>query len=213
MQSSNSYVGLTRVPTRLLVVGGIHLAVVWALINGLHIRTGAADGPGDITTQFLEQERPAPETIIPPAVPRTTIKLTEQPLLPDVPNIINTDSDTAITPAPPPEFHDPGPPAIAEPQTLVTGAAVDPRHPLTQPDYPMSSRRLDEQGKVALSVLVGPDGHVLEVKVTQSSGSPRLDQAAVNEARAHWRLRPATRNGVPFEQWLTLGVVFRLENR
>ena len=61
MQSSNSYVGLVRVPTRLLVVGGLHLAVVWALINGLHIRTGAADSPGDITTEFLEPHQPPPE--------------------------------------------------------------------------------------------------------------------------------------------------------
>jgi len=186
--------------------------VIWALINGLHVRTGTAAAPGDITTEFLEQDRPAPDTIIPPDVPRTPIKLTEQALLPDVPNI-NTDGDTAITPPPPLEYHDPGPPVIAATETFVTGAAVDPRHPLTQPDYPMPARRLDEQGKVALSVLVGTDGHVRDVKVMQSSGSPRLDQAAVSEARAHWRLRPATRNGVPFEQWLNLGVVFRLENR
>jgi hypothetical protein len=51
------------------------------------------------------------------------------------------------------------------------------------------------------------------MKVAESSGSSRLDQAAMSEARSHWRLRPATRNGVPFEQWLTLRVVFHLENR
>jgi protein TonB len=193
----------------LLVVGAIHLAVIWALINGLHVRAGAAIQPADITAEFLRQDRPPPEPVIAPEHPRT-IEFTAQPLpMPEHINInINTDSDMAITPPPAVEFQDPG-----QPETVVTGAAVDPRHPLTQPDYPMSARRLDEQGKVALSVLVGTDGHVLEVKVAQSSGSPRLDQAAVNEARAHWRLRPATRNGVPFEQWLTLGVVFRLENR
>ena len=60
---------------------------------------------------------------------------------------------------------------------------------------------------------VGTDGRVMDAKVAQSSGFPRLDEAAVKEARSHWRLRPAMRNGVPFEQWLTLGVVFRLENQ
>jgi hypothetical protein len=35
----------------------------------------------------------------------------------------------------------------------------------------------------------------------------------VSEALQHWRLRPATRNGSAFEQWLTLKVVFRLEDR
>jgi hypothetical protein len=45
----------------------------------------------------------------------------------------------------------------------------------------------------------------------QSSGSGLLDQAAISEARHHWRLRPATRAGVPFESWYTLRVVFRIE--
>ena len=210
MQSSNSYVGLTRVPTRLLVVGGIHLAVIWALMNGLHVPLAVAERPADITATMVDRTPPPTEKFIPPEVQHTTIK--QQPLLPDVPNI-NAESDTAITPPPPMDLPDPGLPVFAEPQPMVTGAAVDPRHPLTQPDYPMSARRLDEQGKVALTVLVGTDGHVRDVRIAQSSGSTRLDEAAVTEARAHWRLRPATRNGVPFEQWLTLGVIFRLENR
>jgi TonB family protein len=54
---------------------------------------------------------------------------------------------------------------------------------------------------------------VHDAKVARTSGSDRLDQAAVSEAKARWHLRPATRDGRPFEQWLTLRVVFRLENR
>jgi protein TonB len=77
----------------------------------------------------------------------------------------------------------------------------------------MSSRRLGEAGALALDILVGADGHVRDAKVSQSSGYDRLDQAAVSEAKQHWHLRPATRNGVPFEQWLTLKVVFRFEDR
>jgi protein TonB len=85
--------------------------------------------------------------------------------------------------------------------------------PLTQPPYPLASVRSGEEGALVLDVLVGNDGRVLDAKVSRSSGSARLDQAALNEAKAHWRLRPATRDGRPFEQWLTLRVVFRLENR
>ena len=99
------------------------------------------------------------------------------------------------------------------PASVVTDAAVDPRHPLTQPPYPPGAIRGNEEGALNLSVLVGTDGRVRDVKVAESSGSSRLDQAAMSEARSHWRLRPATRNGVPFEQWLTLRVVFHLENR
>ena len=211
MQSSNSYVGLTRVPTRLLVVGGIHLAVVWALINGLQMRT-APEKPTPFTVTMSDDTPRPPEQVPTPDVPARQVNYIPTPVVAEFPPETPDRERTITVPTdavPPPTLHT----VPAEPEPVVTGAAVDPRHPLTQPDYPMPSRRLDEQGKVALSVLVGADGHVLDVKVTQSSGSPRLDQAAVNEARAHWRLRPATRNGVPFEQWLTLGVIFRLENR
>jgi protein TonB len=211
VQSFNSYIVLTRIPTRLLVVGGIHLAVVWALINGLHVDAEPPCLCSNIVVDMIDAPPPPQDTFIPPEPKTTPVSFTPDPKVPPVPIDINTVSDLPVG-ATPSVFEEPRP-VLSEPTPVVTGAAVDPRHPLTQPDYPMPSRRLDEQGKVALSVLVGTDGRVLEVKVTQSSGSPRLDQAAVNEARAHWRLRPATRNGVPFEQWLSLGVVFRLENR
>ena len=42
---------------------------------------------------------------------------------------------------------------------------------------------------------------------------PLLDRAALDEARKHWRLRPATRAGIPFESWYTLRVVFNLQDR
>ena len=96
---------------------------------------------------------------------------------------------------------------------MIDGPAIDPHHPLTQPPYPMSSRRIAEEGALLLDILVSADGHVRDAKVSQSSGFDRLDQAAMSEAKQHWRLRPATRNGVPFEQWLTLRVVFRFQDR
>lgn len=211
MQSYNSYVGLRRVPASLLLVGGLHLVVVWALINGLHVRFTAAAQPADVVASMIEVVRPPPEPFTPPDVHQTQVNYTPTAVVPEVP-LPTLDDGPAITlpPLGPPEVIDTTP---ADPQPTITGAAVDPRHPLTQPDYPPSARRGDEQGKVVLSVLIATDGRVADVKVAQSSGFARLDQAAVTEARAHWRLRPATRNGAPFEQWLTLGVVFRLENR
>ena len=77
----------------------------------------------------------------------------------------------------------------------------------------MASRHLAEEGALVLDILVGADGHVRDARVSRSSGFERLDRAAVSEALQHWRLRPATRNGSAFEQWLTLKVVFRLADR
>jgi protein TonB len=213
MQSSNSSIILRRGPASLLVVGGVHLVVFWALLNALQAHR--PDSPcglcADIVADVIEKDPPPPDQIPPPEVTPATVRYTPTDTVPEVP-IDLTGAGPPIT-LPPPVLTDSFGPTAAELQAVVTGAAVDPRHPLTQPDYPASSIRLTEQGKIALSVLIGTDGRVIEARVAHSSGFARLDEAAVKEARTHWRLRPATRNGVPFEQWLTLGVVFRLENR
>ena len=212
MLSRSSSAALRRVPTSLLLVGGLHLIVVWALINGLHIRLAGPERPSDIVASMIEPAQPPPEHIVAPAVPQTQVNYTPTPIVPVV-TVPPMDDGMAITQEVLPGIQEPTQPALAEPEPVITGAAVDPRHPLSQPEYPPSAVRSGEEGKLALQVLVGADGRVVDVKVARSSGSPRLDQAAVSEARSHWRLRPATRDGVPFAQWLTLGVVFRLAGR
>lgn len=52
------------------------------------------------------------------------------------------------------------------------------------PAYPALSRRMGEEGKVVLRVFVGPDGRPGQINVNTGSGSPRLDQAALD---AVWR--------------------------
>jgi protein TonB len=55
-----------------------------------------------------------------------------------------------------------------------------------RPAYPTLSRRLGEEGRVLLRVLVRADGTPAEVTLHQSSGYARLDQAAL-EAVRKWR--------------------------
>jgi periplasmic protein TonB len=215
MSSTHSLAALRRVPTPMLIVGGLHLAVIWALLNGLQIHNAPSASPDDITVDMIKRPAPPPDRRQPPQVQPREIKFTE----PQPPRIVvdpaTTESLTQATfddrPAPPLEFQNLG--GSAEPQPVINAAAVDPHHPLTQPPYPMASRRLAEEGALVLNILVGPDGHVRDAKVSRSSGFERLDQAAVSEAKQHWRLQPAARNGVAFEQWLTLRVVFRLADR
>lgn len=63
------------------------------------------------------------------------------------------------------------------------------------PKYPVASRRRKEQGTVFLSVLVGTDGSVAEIGVSRSSGSARLDKAAL-EAVRRWRWSPTKQAGM-----------------
>ena len=64
-----------------------------------------------------------------------------------------------------------------------------------KPAYPPLSKRLGEQGKVVHSVLIGVDGTPVSAKLVQSSGFPRLDEAAY-AAVMRWRYVPGKRNGV-----------------
>ncbi|WP_322994569.1 energy transducer TonB [Castellaniella sp.] len=86
---------------------------------------------------------------------------------------------------------------------------VDPDRPRTigrvdylgkrpSPDYPRTSQRRREQGRVVLRVLISPLGQVASVKVQKSSGHERLDQAAV-DAMQRARFRPYTENGIAYK--------------
>ena len=215
MPSTHSLAALRRVPTPMLIVGGLHLAVIWALLNGLQIHNAPSVSPDDITVDMIDRRAPLPD---PPPPPLTQteppeFKFTEPQPPPFVLDTAESPPQATFDdhPAPPQELQNLG--GSAEPQSVINAAAVDPHHPLTQPPYPMASRHLAEEGGLVLDILVSADGHVRDAKVSRSSGFERLDQAAVSEAKQHWRLRPATRNGVAFEQWLTLRVVFRLTDR
>jgi protein TonB len=64
------------------------------------------------------------------------------------------------------------------------------------PPYPAVSRRLGEQGKVVLHVVIGIDGLAQSAKIVKSSGFERLDQSAL-ETVMRWRYIPGKRGGAP----------------
>lgn len=78
------------------------------------------------------------------------------------------------------------------------------------PAYPSVSRRLGEQGLVMLHVQVTEDGAAGSVALQTSSGSTRLDQAAL-EAVKKWRFIPAKRGEQPVSASVTVPVRFSLE--
>ena len=62
------------------------------------------------------------------------------------------------------------------------------------PHYPRSARRKGLEGRVVITVTVGPSGKVSQCSVSQSSGHAVLDQSALSAARRH-RFIPA-KNGL-----------------
>jgi protein TonB len=77
--------------------------------------------------------------------------------------------------------------------------------------YPAASLRLQESGTAIVQVCVAPSGRLEGAPaIQQSSGSPRLDAAALKWAREALRFTPATRGGVPISACKGFRVNFKL---
>lgn len=79
------------------------------------------------------------------------------------------------------------------------------------PAYPPLSRRFREEGKVMLRVRVSAEGQPLAVALAQSSGHPRLDEAA-RKTVLGWRFVPARRGEQPVAAWVRVPIVFQLRS-
>ena len=73
------------------------------------------------------------------------------------------------------------------------------------------SRRLGEEGTVALLLHVTASGDVDEARIEKSSGYARLDKAAASETMKSWRFTPAMKGGSPIAVWHRYLVTFRLD--
>lgn len=96
----------------------------------------------------------------------------------------------------------PGTEDLSEPATLTRYAKL----------YPRAARNAGEEGTVVVGVTVGPDGHVTEAYLEQSSGIARLDNAAVKSAY-NWRFSPAKNTaGQPIAGSAQIRVTYSLQD-
>lgn len=107
-------------------------------------------------------------------------------------------------PAPPAPAAPPAPPSI-EPAHEGANYLKNPR-----PAYPALALRRGWEGQVLLRVHVSPQGRAADIAVQKSSGRDALDQAAVEAVRG-WAFVPAKQGGSPVAGWVTVPIVFRLQ--
>jgi protein TonB len=69
---------------------------------------------------------------------------------------------------------------------------------------------MGEEGKVILRVLVSAQGAADSVEVKTSSGSQRLDDAAVNTVKL-WKFIPAKRGETAVQSAVLVPIIFKLE--
>lgn len=169
--------------------------------QGIAKATAEATRSQPATAPVLHQPTPAATPARPIAAlkPATASKL----VLPESPKVAHPpehDKNTpqgAQTPAKRtitqqvPAAEAPAPEAVV---TLTADLAVRCPHRPT-PEYPASARRLRESGRVVVKVWLNANGQVERSQVAQSSGFPRLDNAAIATVE-RWRCNSATRNGL-----------------
>lgn len=187
-----------------LLVVGVHLGVLAAVVL-----TPSPPKPLEITQPSIQGVivlaqpdvvQPPPEPVPPPPEKKPEPKPKPKPL-PKAPP-----SERAVK-APEPE---PAPPVVekpAEPKPAPATQApiVPPSEDAGQisnpaPTYPSLSRRLREEGIVVLDILIKANGTVGEIKLKNSSGFKRLDDAAIKAVK-HWRYQPATQAGIAIDYW------------
>jgi TonB family protein len=86
--------------------------------------------------------------------------------------------------------------------------------PNTDDHYPSMSRRLGETGTSTVHVCVDPQGHLTaDPTLVQSSGSRRIDDAALDLAKAgSGHYRPTTEDGTPVTSCYSYRAKFELNN-
>lgn len=80
------------------------------------------------------------------------------------------------------------------------------------PKYPRGALSRRIEGTVLLQVLVGINGHPLEVTVSQSSGNRELDEAARSQILKRWSFRPAMKNGQAVQALGLVPIAFNLRS-
>jgi protein TonB len=193
----------TRRTAILIGVGILHVGLIWALIVGL--ASGLIEKlPDELKAEVVQPK----DEVKPPPPPPPDLAKPPPPFVPPPElNIANdapaTNAITAV------QAVQPTPPAPVQ-------AAPTPPRPVGRTHncdsyYPDLSRRLNEQGVVVVQYEVGADGTISNVTVRTTSGSDRLDQAAVSCVSSRFRSEPATQGGKPVAVTTASAIQFKFK--
>jgi TonB family protein len=193
-----------------VAIAGLHLLLLYGFASGLaqHV---AKSLPALMTGSVILEQRqqpPVPPPIAANLKPVVIDRLDPQILPPsefEFPPDVKTSPDVTgpqVTGDPPP------PPPVSH--RLLGGPGKG--FPNTDDFYPSASRRLAETGSTTVQVCVDSQGRLAgDPVVTQSSGIRRLDEGALNLAKAgSGHYRPTTENGQPVSSCYPYRIRFRL---
>ena len=214
----------------------LHALLFWAVHVGL-TRDVVQKMPTVVQALLLtdtpRETPPPPAAAPPPPTPPVVKPAPAQPLQPapsapaapaiEVPAVSTPTPSNAGLTVPPPAASQAAAPAAAPAATAPVAApsrATTPAPTRTAAgvnvsqcekfEYTSASRRLEEEGTVALRFLVGVDGKVIQSEIEKSSGFKRLDEAA-RAGLSKCQFRPALVDGKPEQSWASMKYTWRLE--
>lgn len=200
-------------------VVAIHLVLFYLISTGLLTRMVEVALPEAVMVTFVPP--PPPPKPAAPAAPKIVAVATVRPpppvIVPPTPTvqiaiqntITVTQAAAAVVneaPAAPVAVAAPPAPVSPGPKTITSGVEYV---QAPQPVYPQMSKRMGEQGKVVLLVLVNEKGMPDQVKVQTSSGSSRLDEAG-RQAALRALFKPHVEDGHPVAVYVIVPLTFQL---
>lgn len=193
----------------------LHVAAVVALLQYEPVRTAFTEAVPMMVSLITP-----PPVVEKPKIPPKPLPVKQRVERPPEPQQIITSTVDApappLAPTPPP----PAPvvaaaPTPVQPAPAVVAPVIPPNFQADYldnppPVYPALSRRMGEQGKIVLRMLVNAKGTADKVELRRSSGSSRLDDAALDVVK-RWRFVPAKQGDQPVAAWLLIPITFSLK--
>ncbi len=221
----------SRLTAIALCVAFLHAGLLYTLYSGMLPRTVELVVPIVMLAQAVEQPPPKlakPEPSSEPAFPSPPIKkpAAKTPIqAAPAPAVAAINNPAPLAAAPPAEPAPQLTPAVisGSTETGMSAQATSPSPTSSQlpssnadylqnpkPAYPAISRRLNEQGRTTVRVLIGADGLPQRAEIARSSGFARLDDAAVATVM-RWRYVPGRRGGTAEAMWFNVPINWVLE--
>jgi protein TonB len=182
--------------TALVIVALIHVLLGYALVTGLAYEA-AKKVIQKVTTVDIKEEVKKEEP--PPEVKKVDVK--PPPIVVPPPkiavNIAPPQMETvSVAPPPAPIILAPPAPVPPPPPAPSQARGAKPKGQSgwasrIQDNYPAAALRQEKEGRVGVSVTIGPDGRVTGCSVSSSSGTPELDSAACRGMQSYARFDPA----------------------
>ncbi len=206
----------TREPSRPIgfaVTVVLHVLLIGALLSYAPARKALSSAAPIVVSLIAAPVLEEPVVPPKPLPPRAMNKLAPQQRIPVPEPLMTAPIAAALEPlAPEPAHSSPDVPPSPAPTAPVpidppsfTASYLD--NPA--PEYPPLARRSGEQGRVILRVHVTADGKADAVELRTSSGSQRLDQAAIETVK-RWRFVPARQGSNAVTAWVLVPIAFSL---